>query len=61
MIGAPAEAVVTDTGELWAEAPAESVAATVKLQVVEGVKPVTLKVVLDAVPKAVPVELPFGY
>jgi len=32
LIGVPAEAVVTDTGgELWAEVPAESVAATVKL------------------------------
>lgn len=57
--GVPADSVVTDTaGELCAEVPAESVAATVNIYVVEAVKPVTLKVGVVLVPIAV--ELPFS-
>ena len=53
--GVAPESVVTDAAELWAERPAESEAATVKLYVVAGAKPVTLKVVVVAVP----IETPF--
>ena len=49
-----APTVVTETAELLAESPAESLAATVKLYVVAGVSPVTLKVVEFGVPMDVP-------
>jgi hypothetical protein len=46
--------VVTLKAELWAEAPAASVAATVKLYVVPAVKPVTAKLGVAEVPMEVP-------
>lgn len=45
---------MTLTGELWAEAPKESLAATVKLYCVPAVKSVTLYVVLVVVVMTVP-------
>jgi hypothetical protein len=47
-------AVVTLTAELCAEVPNESVAATVKLYLVPGDKPVTPKLVFVVVPIDVP-------
>ncbi len=46
--------VATLTAELCAEAPNESLAATVKLYVVPGDKPVTAKLVFVVVPIDVP-------
>ena len=46
--------VLTLTAELCAEAPNASLAATVKLYVVPGDKPVTAKLVFDVVPIDVP-------
>ena len=53
--GVPADCVVTCKGELCTDVPALSVAATVKLYVVEGNRPVTLKLVVVLVP----IEVPF--
>jgi hypothetical protein len=46
--------VVTLAAELCAESPNESLAATVKLYVVPGDKPVTAKLVFAVVPIDVP-------
>ena len=46
--------VVTGTAELFADAPNESLAATVKLYVLPGDKPVTAKLVFVVVPIEVP-------
>jgi hypothetical protein len=48
--------VVTLTGLLCADIPNESLAATVKLYVVEAAKPETVKLA----PVVVPIELPFS-
>jgi hypothetical protein len=65
MLGTPAQApvppppplvVVTLIELLCADIPNESLAATVKLYVVEAVKPDTVKLV----PLLVPIELPFS-
>ena len=47
--------VVTETDGLAAEEPAPSLASTLKLKVVDAVRPLTLKLV----PLVVPMELPF--
>lgn len=46
--------MVTLRAELWAEAPAASVAATVNMYVVPAVSPVTLKLGVVEVPMEVP-------
>src|SRR5580693_3870590 len=49
--------VVTFTAPLWPDVPNESVAATVKLYVVDGERPVAVKVV----PVDVPTDVPLRY
>lgn len=51
----PEEEVVTLTAALWPEVPAESLASTVKLYVVEAEKPLTAK----DVPERVAIDAPF--